>query len=207
MKLLASLLLFTTTITALVVDRTTNTPPPNEVYIQDVKWAGTGCPAGSVARSLSADKQTVTLMFDQYLASIGPGITRTESYKNCQLNIKLHVPQGWTYTVYRTQYRGYTALDEGVTATQKSIYYFSGETKQWMAQSVFTGPTSEDYHFWDDIEKETLVYCQCGVTKALNINTSLRMKSVNPRKFGGLITTDSIDHKVTHVLGIRWKRC
>jgi len=207
MKFLAILFAVSTAVSGLVIDRDNSLPPANEVYIQDVKWAGSGCPAGSVSRSLSNDKQTVTLMFDKYMAAIGPDVSLTQSYKNCQLNLKLKTPPGWTYTIHRTQYRGYTTLDDGVSATQKSIYYFSGDTNQWTAQTTFKGPYAADYHFWDDIKKETLVFCKCGVTTALNINTSLRMQSKNVKKFGGLITTDSIDHKVYHVLGIQWKKC
>lgn len=207
MKFFATFLAAATVVSGLVIERQALFPPSDQVWIEDVKWAGSGCPVGSVARTLSNDKQTVTLMFDNYVASVGPGIVITESYKNCQINIKLHIPQGWTYTVFQTQYRGYYSLESGVKGTQKSIYYFSGDTRQWSAQSTFVGPASQDYHFWDNIATDTWVYCQCGATTSLNINTSLRMQSANPKKYSGFMSTDSIDHKVIHVLGLQWKRC
>lgn len=207
MKFFSLLLAAATAVSGLVIERDFVIPPKDQVWIESVKWAGTGCPAGSVARTLSNDKQTLTLMFDSYIASIGPGITIKEAYKNCQLNIKLRIPQGYAYTIHRTQYRGYTQLDKGVTATQKSIYYFAGDTKQWSAQSTYVGPYAADYHFWDTIPKETLVWCKCGATTSLNINTSLRLQSPNSKVYAGLITTDSIEHKVFHTLGIQWKKC
>jgi len=67
-----------------------------------------------------------TLIFDQYVASIGPGVAITENRKNCQLNIDLQYPQGFQYSVFTTDYRGYVGIDAGVTATQEATYYFSG---------------------------------------------------------------------------------
>jgi hypothetical protein len=67
-----------------------------------------------------------TLIFDDYVASIGPGVAITESRKNCQLDIDLQYPSGFQYSVFNADYRGYAALDANVTGTQQSTYYFSG---------------------------------------------------------------------------------
>jgi hypothetical protein len=67
-----------------------------------------------------------TLIFDEYVASIGPGVSITESRKNCQLDINLQYPSGFQYSVFNADYRGYAALDPNVTGTQQSTYYFSG---------------------------------------------------------------------------------
>jgi hypothetical protein len=67
-----------------------------------------------------------TLEFDQFVASIGPGVAVSESRKNCQLILDLQYPQGWSYSILQTTFRGYVAIDAGVTATQEAVYYFSG---------------------------------------------------------------------------------
>lgn len=95
-----------------------------------VSYGGTGCPQGSVASIISDDRQTMTLIFDSYVASIGKGVAVTENRKNCQLNIDLHYPGGFQYSIFSADYRGYAALDKGVTGTQKSTYYFSGQSAQ-----------------------------------------------------------------------------
>jgi hypothetical protein len=66
------------------------------------------------------------LIFDSYVASIGPGVSAIESRKNCQLNIDLKYPGGFQYSVFTTEYRGYAALDKGVSGVQKATYYFTG---------------------------------------------------------------------------------
>lgn len=72
------------------------------------------------------DVNSFTLIFDSYVASVGPGVGITESRKNCQLNLDLRYPGGFQYSVYSTIYRGYVGIDKGVSATQSATYYFSG---------------------------------------------------------------------------------
>jgi hypothetical protein len=66
------------------------------------------------------------LIFDSYVASIGPGVSATENRKNCQLNLDLQYPSGFQYSIFATTFRGYTAMDAGVSGVQKATYYFSG---------------------------------------------------------------------------------
>src|SRR5690242_2282373 len=72
------------------------TPDPNTITIKKLSYGGTGCPAGTASVNLSEDATSFTLIFDQFLAQIGPGIPLAESRKNCQVNLTLHVPQGFT---------------------------------------------------------------------------------------------------------------
>src|SRR4051812_38006942 len=74
---------------------------------KQVTYGGTGCPQGSVGSVISQDRTTMTLIFDQYVASIGPGIPVTENRKNCQLNIDLIYPGGFQYSIFSADYRGY----------------------------------------------------------------------------------------------------
>ena len=103
-----------------------------------VTYGGTGCPQGSVAYVISEDATYMTLIFDQYVASMGKGITLTESRKNCQLNVDLLYPSGFQFSIFSADYRGFVALDKGVTGTQKSTYYFSGQTAQVRSLSTST---------------------------------------------------------------------
>lgn len=83
-----------------------------------------------MSAQLNNDKTLVTIIFDAYIASIGPGIGLTEQRKNCQLNIDIRYPGGFQYSVLSADYRGYASIQKGVTGTLKSTYYFSGQTDQ-----------------------------------------------------------------------------
>jgi hypothetical protein len=83
-----------------------------------------------MSTQISDDRTIVTLIFDAYVASIGPGIPLTESRKNCQLSVNIKYPGGFQYSILSADYRGYASLQKGITGTVKSTYYFSGQPTQ-----------------------------------------------------------------------------
>jgi hypothetical protein len=142
-KIFAVLALAASTIAAPTVESRADKPDPSQVTIKGITTSGTGCPQGSVGKFISSDLTTYvnshehhlfnvtnfcsfTLIFDKYVVQIGPGVSQTESRKFCQINLQLHYPSGFQYSIMSTIYRGYAALDSGVTGTQEATYYFSG---------------------------------------------------------------------------------
>ena len=79
---------------------------------------------------ISADQSTMTLVFDSYVASMGPGVAVADNRKNCQLTIDILYPGGFQYSILSADYRGYAAIDKGITGTLKSTYYFAGQQAQ-----------------------------------------------------------------------------
>ena len=98
-------------------------PNPSQTYIAGLTYGGTGCPPGTVASSFSPDRTTFTMIFDSFIASSGPGVPVTDSRKNCQINVDMRYPSGWSYSIVSVDYRGYASLPAGVSATQKATYY------------------------------------------------------------------------------------
>ncbi|KAG0644139.1 hypothetical protein HOY80DRAFT_177426 [Tuber brumale] len=181
---------------------------PNKVYIEGITYAGSGCKAGSVAISKSSDYKTVTLAFDSYVASIGPGVPFVEKRKNCNINVKLHYPGGYQYTLYQTDYTGYADLEKGVTAKQQSQYWFAGFADQKaILQSTWKGQYKNSFTFRDTLAHEAVVWSPCGASTTLNIDTQMTLDNSEEKKASGLITTDVIDHKVKTIYGVRWRKC
>jgi hypothetical protein len=180
-------------------------PNPNEVYVQSISYGGTGCPQGSVGSSFSNDRQSFTLIFDSFVASAGPGVPLPESRKNCQLNVNIHLPGGFSYSVATFDYRGYVQLPAGATAEQKSTYYFQGESAQASAGSRFSGPVAKDYLSRDTLGLAALVWMPCGRVVPVNINAQVRVTA--PAGQQAQMTTDSIDGKVRQILGLQFRRC
>ncbi|PUU75415.1 hypothetical protein B9Z19DRAFT_1031037 [Tuber borchii] len=185
-------------------------PDPSQVSIEGITYAGTGCKAGSVAISLAGDYQTFTLSFDSYVASIGPGVPFVEKYKNCNLNVNIHYPPGYQYTLYTTDYTGFADLQGGVSASQTSRYWFAGFPPGVTLGTSFTGPYTKTYSFTDTLASESFVWSPCGASTTLNINTQLLLTSSDP-KASGIITTDVVDLKAkpkqAYTYGIRWQKC
>lgn len=174
-----------------------------------VTYGGSGCPQGSVAQSFNPERTIFTLLFDEYIASVGPGVAATEMRKNCQINVNLHIPPGFSYSIVTADYRGYVQLERGLKATQKTIYYFQGETKQVSAGAEFLGPLAKDYLVRDAIPITETIWSDCKALRPLNANTQVRIEKLPqcPDSAKGQITTDSIDGKVSHVLSLLWKNC
>ncbi|KAK6534538.1 hypothetical protein TWF281_005853 [Arthrobotrys megalospora] len=197
-----------TSLLALVAAAPTNKadgPDPKTVWVQSIATGGTGCPAGSVAQQISSDRSTFTLIFDQYVASVGPGVPATESRKNCQLNVHLRYPAGWQYSIFSATYRGYASLQRNQQGLQKSTYYFSGDTRQTSTQTPFIGPFNSDYSLTDNVDQTSNVWSPCGIDGMLNINSQVRVTGDMSKP--GLLTTDSIDGKFTQILSLSWRRC
>jgi len=181
---------------------------PSKVYIEKIDYAGSGCKAGTVAISKAADWKTVTLSFDSYVASIGPGVAFSERRKNCNINVQLHYPSGYQYTLYQTDYKGYCEIEKGVTAKQQSEYWFAGfMDKKATFKSYWQGKYADGFSFRDTIANEACVWSPCGASTTLNIDTQINLENSQNKKASGLITTDVIDHKVTTIYGVRWRKC
>ncbi|KAK6507122.1 hypothetical protein TWF481_005570 [Arthrobotrys musiformis] len=180
-------------------------PDPKLVWIKGIATGGTGCPAGSVASQISSDRSTFTLIFDQYVASIGPGVPATEGRKNCQLNVHLRYPGGWQYSIFSATYRGYASLQNKQEGLQKSTYYFSGDSRQTSTQTLFKGPYNSDYSLTDNVDQTSDVWSPCGMDGMLNINSQVRVTGDMSKS--GMLTTDSIDGKFTQIHSLVWRRC
>ncbi|KAF2815977.1 uncharacterized protein BDZ99DRAFT_471273 [Mytilinidion resinicola] len=181
-------------------------PDPTQVHIKAITYGGTGCPQGSLDYIISDDRTTVTLIFDSYVASIGPGIAVTEQRKNCQLNVDITYPGGFQYSVFSADYRGYAAIDKGITGVLKSTYYFSGQTQQTSTEYDFVGPVNGDYLKHDEADSTSVIWSPCGAEGMLNINSQVRLTSANSSS-SGLLTTDSLDAKFLQVVYVGWQTC
>lgn len=179
---------------------------PGYAHVRSISYAGSGCPAHSVAQNVSPDLRAFTLLFDDFVAEVGPGIPLSQGRKNCQILVDLDFPSGWSFSILDVDYRGYANLDSGVTGLQQSAYYFTGQGNTGRLSTTFSGPLSRDYQVRDTLGLSATVWSPCGAQRALNINTQVRL-TTNNRNKRGILTTDSIDAQITQIYGLQWRRC
>jgi len=184
-----------------------DSPDRSQVYIQKLTWGGSGCPANTVGNFTSDDRQTFTLLFDNFVAQIGPSVSPSEWRKNCQLLIQLHYPQGFQYSVLQTEYRGFISIDSTITAKQEALYYFSGESAQATCSVSFTGPDTEDYHQVGKVPLTSIVWSPCGSQAALNIDASVQLHQTSDTNAQGQMTIDSADGHIQFIVGVQWRKC
>jgi len=181
-------------------------PSGHEVEIRDFTFGGSGCPANSVAHMLSTDLTTLTLIFDDFIAQAGKGIEPKERRKNCQLNFKLHYPQGWQFSIFKADYRGHATLPRGFSGSLKATYYFSGNSQQISSQDTIRGPTDADYLKTDVIGVESTVWSPCGAEGLLNINSAVQLSPLDSDQ-SALLTSESTDLKFKQKFYLQWRRC
>lgn len=176
------------------------------IVVNDVVHAGSGCPAGSVAVNAAPDWKTLTLEFDKFVVSTGPGISITESRKHCNVKIILRLPQKAMHVAVRTvDYQGFVNLDNKVAAMLTSAIYTPRTVEQKTdVVASWEGPLSEDYSFTGDIA-QPVFSANPGDTVSLMIDSIARVDNSRDKKAQGILTTDTITHKTRIVLGLQWR--
>ncbi|MEU0671438.1 DUF4360 domain-containing protein [Streptomyces sp. NPDC006172] len=183
-------------------------PPPDKIVITIATVNGSGCPAGTAAVAVSDDNTAFTVTYSDYLAQVGGNSDPTAFRKNCQLNLKVHVPQGFTYAIASADYRGFASLQSGATAIQRASYYFQGSSSTVFRNHNFSGPKNDNWQATDTTDWAQLVYAPCGVQRNFNINTELRVNAgtSSPAKVS-FMTMDSTDGDISTTYHMAWKEC
>lgn len=181
-------------------------PPDDKVVIDLVAMAGSGCRPGTADVAVSPDNTKFTVIYSDYLAQAGPGISVSEGRKNCQINVLVHVPQGFTFAIAKVDHRGYALLEEGATALQRANYYFQGMSQGSYTTHPLPAPLDDNWIATDEVEVAALVYRPCGELRNLNINTELRV-SKGSSTGTSFVTMDSTDGDITTEYHFKWLRC
>jgi hypothetical protein len=193
-------------------------PPAAQVTIKSVSTSGSGCPAGSVSISISTDRTTVTLGFDDFDTYIGPGANTSDNNKSCDIHLSVRFPSGYTFGVLDATYHGYAQLDSGVTGNLSSSYQFvdgSSFTALAGVASPSTATTLQGGASWRSggeytqdatIPDAKVVRSPCGKTVDLIVHTSVSLTSTNSSALGEL-TDDDATFSFTQVVSLGWTKC
>lgn len=188
---------------------TPSPPPPVEMTINLITVNGSGCPLGTAAVAVSPDNTAFTVTYSQYTAQVGVGSKPTDFRKNCQLNLKVGVPQGFTYAITQVDYRGFASLEPGATGLERANYYFQGSTATSYIQHPYAGPLADDWQATDTVELAALVWAPCGELRNLNINTELRVAAGTSDALTttSFMTMDSTDGSLKTIYHFAWRQC
>jgi hypothetical protein len=182
-------------------------PPPDKIVIDVATVNGSGCPAGTAAVAVSPDNTAFTVTYSNYLAQAGGNSDPTAFRKNCQLNLVVHVPQGFTYAIASADYRGFLSLQSGATATQKASYYFQGSSATVPMTHPYRGPYNDDWQATDTTDWAQMVWAPCGVLRNFNINTELRVNAGSSPAKVSFMTMDSTDGDISTTYHFAWDHC
>ncbi|WFE29140.1 DUF4360 domain-containing protein [Solwaraspora sp. WMMD791] len=181
-------------------------PPADKVVIELVAMAGSGCEPGTADVAVSPDNTAFTTIYSDYLVQAGPGIPVTDGRRNCQLNVLVHVPAGYTFAIVKVDYRGYGLLEQGAIATQMANYYFQGMTESTSTNHPIAAPLDDNWVVTDEVPIGSVVWHPCGELRNLNINTELRL-SKGTSTGESFLTMDSTDGSIETTYHMAWQPC
>ncbi|MCX5199958.1 DUF4360 domain-containing protein [Streptomyces sp. NBC_00237] len=182
--------------------------PKDRVTIKVAQVNGSGCRPGTASVAVSPDNTAFTVTYSEYLAQVGQGAKFIDSRKNCQLGLKVNIPQGYTYAVAKADHRGFADLAQGAYGTQKSSFYFQGMSDTDRRTHQVRGPYQGNWQVTDRTGIEALVFAPCGAQRNFNINTELVVnKGQSDPSRTSFMTMDSTDGSFNTKYHFAWKKC
>ncbi|MFD9705557.1 DUF4360 domain-containing protein [Lentzea sp. NPDC059081] len=182
--------------------------PSERVTVDVVTVNGSGCKQGTAEVVVSSDNTSFWVVYSDYLAQAGKGAPAADFRKNCQLNLQINIPQGFTYGIAEATYAGYGYLQRGATGYQSVNYYFQGQSETNTWKHNFTGPFDDNWSITHRTEFADIVYAPCGEKKNLNVNSSLRVdKGTSDANANSFLAMDYTRGEVRTLYHFSWKRC
>lgn len=185
-------------------DAATSQEAPPYFTVSPLSVNGSGCPPNSAAVSQASDT-TFTITYSKYIAQAGQGAAVGDFRKNCQINVQVGVPQGWTFGITEVNYRGYAHLGSGARGVLTASYYYAGLPATSYQQHGLSGYRDGDYEFSD--RAAVTAWAPCHFNATLNVNTALRAyRAANPADVS-LLTVDSTDVNMSTIYHLGFRRC
>jgi hypothetical protein len=165
---------------------------------------GTGCPQGTSSIAVSPDQSAISILFDQYVAEAGG--SKSFDRKSCNFAIPVQVPQGYSISVVEVDFRGFTLLPDGASATLNASYFIPGKSDEIRSTRSFYGPTADEYTSSDNVVVRGQVWSACGASAILRANTSILLRT-NAAREDAMVTVDSADISSGVIYHLQWRRC
>jgi len=191
-----------------MTDTQTSSPPQGKITLDIKTINGSGCPAGTADATavMSDDNTSFTVTYKNFAAKTGASTTAIDQRKNCQINVLVHVPPGFTYAVAEADYSGFAHLAAGATALEQANYYFTGTAATARVPHTLSGPFDGEWHTRD--AANVLVYAPCGIDRNLNINAELRASAgSSDGNTTSFIEMDSSHASVATTYQFSWMQC
>ncbi|WP_410635680.1 DUF4360 domain-containing protein [Amycolatopsis sp. cmx-4-83] len=193
---------------AVPVDSSAASAPTEKITLDIKTINGSGCPAGTATASadVASDNTSFTVHYTNFTAKAGGGAPALEARKNCQINVLVHVPQGFTYAIAEAEYRGFAHIESGASALEQANYYFAGTSPTARVRHTFPGPFHGVWRASDVTEVAELVFAPCGESRNLNVNAELRADA-GTSSGATFIEMDSEHASVDTIYHFAWKTC
>ncbi|MBF0207986.1 MAG: DUF4360 domain-containing protein, partial [Oligoflexia bacterium] len=139
-------------------------------------YGGNGCPAGTASVTIAPDQESLSIIFDQYISQAGGPTHLSLDRKSCNVSIPIFVPNGYTISIFKIDYRGYVNIPRGGEGRFNVEYFFAGSRGQPYSK-IWRGPEERNYTLTDTLAQGAMVWSACGDSVNLRVNSSMVAKS------------------------------
>lgn len=184
-------------------------PRPSQVDIKELKFSGSGCPAGSaetiVTNSEPGSKiaDYFQIAYDAFDVEVGEGVPARKSTKNCNLSMNIKYPKGYRFKFKSIEFNGKAEISRGQTAVFKSYYYETTGTR-YKSEARIKGPFDGDVDRRNSGRPLFGDLSGCEGSTILNISTRIEIKG--NRKLEGKVYRD-LDSALTQGYKLEWLPC
>jgi hypothetical protein len=155
-------------------------------------YQGTGCPAGSVALTVSPDESAVSVLFNSFVVEAGGQTSKRLDEKTCGISIPIEVPAGYSLSVATVDYRGYVFSPKQNIFNNMSVDYnwFGHPGRHY--ETKFSGPIEQNFTISQQVVSNMRQWSKCGQKSNLVIAANLKTRT-NPQNDSTILALDSID--------------
>lgn len=176
----------------------------NDVYLGQPVVRGSGCPRGTVSATLSPDKKTLSILFDRWQAITSP--QQLFVRKSCNVAIPVHVPSGFSVSLFKYDYRGYAYVPQGGRGNFRVEYFFAGSQGPVVSRN-FNPTFDRDFIATDNVLGVAASFSRCGEDVILRSNASLRATKRRANAEDVIMMIDSQDVQQRLLYQLQWRRC
>lgn len=178
---------------------------PDDVRLGDPEYGGTGCPAGTAAVALSPDAKALSMLFDQFVVEAGGNTGKTLERKNCSIAVPVHVPQGYSVSIFQIDYRGFNSIPYGAYSRFNVEYFFAGMAGPTYSKQ-FNGRLEDQFLIENSLAASAVTWSACGQSVILRANTGMLVRT-NSAMQAAYSSIDSIDVTAGLVFNLQWRAC
>ncbi len=168
-------------------------------------YRGTGCPNGSAATVLSPDATQLSILFDAF--TVEANASQRRDRKACELMIPVHVPSGYSISIFEMDYRGFSSIPEGASADLDVDAFFTGiKANGPRHRNGLRAKARGNFFLSHRIANQEMVWSPCGKDVTLRVISQLSV-ATNPAGDQTLAAVDTIDVSSGLIYQIQTRSC
>lgn len=171
-------------------------------------YGGTGCPAGSASVSITEDMQTLSVLFDSFVAQAPNATGAIFDRKSCNLRIPVRVGPGYQVALIAFDYSGFAAIPSGGRGTFEARYAYVGQVRPAVFKKNFASGIIDNYSLKNELISTSVDWTPCSTGRDLMMTVDANiLAQTNAARQASNVSIDSVDVSAGMLYAIQLRRC